>query len=385
MDEIETWLNQTHRNRTDNGDGLVRGLPGRAYRDTGILQREVSNWLSNTWVLAGVAHEMPERGDMVPVPNLRIFLVRGDDGEIRAFHNICRHRGHELVSENQSQTRFIVCPYHGWCYAHDGTLKSTSQFDGEGGRFAAGFDPASYGLRPVRCERWLDWIFVNLDGDAPPLNAHLGALNERLAGVDFSNLRHFHTLAHGDVQANWKLVLENSLEPYHTPYVHTKTGAGIPLRDHYTITEEGLLGCGIYMPETKPDQAAISGGTLTAESHFLSVPPLLIFVVYAGDTIIVHRNLPSLEHPDRTHRTVYLYSLREKPLTQSEIDDWMEIEYIITWRKTGRFTRTCSGASIRRSRTTAVFFPRSGRNRLKPFTRPGMPPSPGRTARPRIN
>ena len=329
MDDIETWLHQTHYARHNSKDGLVRGLPGRAYRDENVLQREVANWLSNTWVLAGVVHEIPGRGAMMPVPNLRIFLVHGNDGQIRAFHNICRHRGHELVSENQTQTRFITCPYHGWCYDHEGGLRSTSQFAGEGGHFAKGFNPESYSLRPVRCERWLDWIFVNLDGNAPPLSEHLGGLTKRLKDVDFRNLRHFHTLDHGDVQANWKLVMENSLEPYHTPYVHTKTGAGIPLRDHYTIVEKGLLGCGIYMPEAPPGSAPISNGTLTAESHFLSVPPLLIFVVYAGTTIIVHRNLPNLERPDRTHRTVYLYSLAEQPLTQAEIDEWMEIEYII--------------------------------------------------------
>jgi choline monooxygenase len=147
-------------------------------------------------------------------------------------------------------------------------LRSTSQFAGVSGKFADGFDADDFGLKPVRCEQWQDWIFVNLDGDAPPLDSHLGPLKNRLGDFDFINLRHLHTLEQGEVKANWKLIMENSLEPYHTPFVHKTTGGGIPLEDHYMIVDEGLIGCGIDMPEKDPDDPSLTEKGLTASHCF---------------------------------------------------------------------------------------------------------------------
>ena len=81
-------------------------------------------------------------------------------------------------------------------------------------------------------------VYVNLDGTAPPLADHLWPLTRRLADFELGSLRPFHSLVHGEVKANWKLVMENSLEPYHTPFVHGRTGAGIPLEDHHRVFGE---------------------------------------------------------------------------------------------------------------------------------------------------
>lgn len=325
MSEIEALLGTRLADRIGPDVAVARGLPRAAYLDKAVLDLEWRAWLSRTWLFVGLAREVPEPGDLAPVPYLRLFLARGADGEIRAFHNLCRHRGHELVQTRKEGAKAIVCPYHGWRYELTGALRATSFFAGSEGGFAPGFDPADFGLKPVRLARWHDWLFVNLDGTAPPLEAHLAPLTRRLSHVDLSDLHPFHDLEHGEVAANWKLIMENSLEPYHTPFVHARTGAGIPLEDHTMVREPGLLGCEIEVGAGGP--GVVDGG-VAADSQFLVVPPMLVFVLYANRIVIVHRNLPSLERPDRTWRSVHLYSLGE-PLPAREVDEWIEVERVI--------------------------------------------------------
>jgi len=329
MPDIDEWLSSVTVSLASGSNGLFRGLPGRAYRDKDILAKEFSQWFENTWLFVGCAHEIPAPGDLLPIPYLRLFLARDEDNVVRAYHNVCRHRGHELVQSAIQGSRTITCPYHGWCYDLKGRLRSTTQFGGKAGEFATGFTPHKFGLMSVRCEQWHDWMFVNIDGNAPPLDKHLGALQGRLSKFDFSNLRHIHTLEHGEVKSNWKLIMENSLEPYHTPFVHKQTGAGIPLEDHLMINEDGILGCYIELPEKTTGAPAITDGGLSTDSYFLSVPPLLIFVVYDGTTIIVHRNIPHPERPDRTWRTVYLFTIAEDDFTDAELQEWKDITYKI--------------------------------------------------------
>ncbi len=307
--------------------GLARGLPRAAYLSPDVLELERTRWLSRSWLFVGLGHEISNPGDLTPVPNFRLFLARDEEGGVRAFHNVCRHRGHELVAGPKQGCRHIVCPYHGWRYGLTGALKSISSFTGRAGETPPDFDMADHGLRAVRCETWHDWVFVNLDGTAPPLADYLRPLTQQLAEFDLSSLKHFHSLEHGEVKANWKLVMENSLEPYHTPFVHARTGAGIPLEDHHMILEEGLLGCGIDVGGEPADTA--SGGGISVDSRFFVVPPLFVFVLYDRRIVIVHRNLPHGERPDRTWRSIHLYSLGPEPLGAAEIEDWKRLEYAI--------------------------------------------------------
>ena len=124
MTAIEDLLGTPLAGRIAAPGGIGRGLPRAAYLDKAVLDLEVERWLSRTWLLVGLAHELPDPGDLMPVPWLRLFLARGRDGEVRAFHNVCRHRGHELVRSYKPRCRGIVCPYHGWRYGLDGGLQS---------------------------------------------------------------------------------------------------------------------------------------------------------------------------------------------------------------------------------------------------------------------
>jgi choline monooxygenase len=140
--------------------------------------------------------------------------VRGRDGGLRAFHNVCRHRAGPLVWDGASRSPLLRCKYHGWLYDLDGRLERTPDF-GE----AEGFDPARFSLFPVRVESWRGFVFVNLDAAAPPLAEGLGRLPREAEGLRFEGWRLHGRVAH-ELRCNWKTYVENYLEGYHVPYLH---------------------------------------------------------------------------------------------------------------------------------------------------------------------
>ena len=145
-----------------------------------------------------------------------VILVRGKDGVLRAFANYCRHRGSVLL-EGEGTCRRIICPYHAWSFMLDGSLWGCPDMQD-----AEGFDRVEYGLVPVRMETWNGFVFISFDDDAPALIDHLGDLPERMASHRLDRMRCTWRIDI-DVRANWKLLLENAMETYHTGIVHKAT------------------------------------------------------------------------------------------------------------------------------------------------------------------
>ena len=162
--------------RVAGADGVASRLPRAAYTDKDFQALEYRRWLDRTWLFVARAHDIPNPGDVSPVLGHPFFLVRGEDGEIRAFQNACRHRGHRLVEGPCNKKPAIICPYHAWAYGLDGRLLTTPHFGGHGRQQVAGFEREKYGLKPVRCARWHDWLFLNLDGEAPPIETFVAPL-----------------------------------------------------------------------------------------------------------------------------------------------------------------------------------------------------------------
>ena len=165
--------------------------------------------------VAPTASRLPGARRALAVGDDAIVLVRGDDGTLRGFFNVCRHRGSELLPCGTTATRAAIhCPYHGWTYALDGSLRATPRFAAP-----AGFDPEAFGLVPVRVAEWHGWVMVNVSGDAPPLDDWFGGLEELIVPYDCGSLvvgaTHEYTVA-----ANWKLPIENFHECYHCPAIH---------------------------------------------------------------------------------------------------------------------------------------------------------------------
>ncbi len=200
------------RDRAPLGPALEPNL----YLEPEIVRLEQEAIFERTWQLAGHVSDLAEPGsylttDVVDQP---VLVVRDHDGEIRAFRNVCRHRGSRLLSGSGQCGKAIRCLYHGWTYRTDGTLIGVPE-----GRDIPDLDKSRLGLHQVRAEVFCGLIFVNLDPGAEPLGERLGGLAERLARYDLPSLRRFGK--GGDVQpANWKVVVENYIEGYHIPIAH---------------------------------------------------------------------------------------------------------------------------------------------------------------------
>jgi Rieske 2Fe-2S family protein len=194
--------------------GPSRLLPQEAYTSQDVLDWERTHLFEGSWTCAGTTFELQRPGDQhaVRVGRDGILLVRGEDGTLRGFYNVCRHRAHELLPPDGCRSaRSIRCPYHGWTYGLDGALRHGSDQEG--------FDPAREGLIEARVQEWGAWVFVNASGDAPPFADWIGTLEGLCRGYETGRLRvgaeHVY-----EIPANWKLVVENYDECYHCPQIH---------------------------------------------------------------------------------------------------------------------------------------------------------------------
>jgi glycine betaine catabolism A len=190
-------------------------LPAAAYLDTDVFDWETEHFFDGGWMCVGRAAELPDIASQraISVGSSSVLLSRGRDGVIRAFANICRHRGHELLPCGATATRAVIqCPYHAWSYELDGALRLAPHL---GDRI----DPAEFGLVPVALEQWGGWLFVNLDGRAAPFADHVGALPAMLANWACDELV-VGVSHHYELAANWKLAAENYHECYHCPLIH---------------------------------------------------------------------------------------------------------------------------------------------------------------------
>jgi glycine betaine catabolism A len=198
--------------------GESRLLPREAYVDPDVFAWEQEHFLRARWMCVARSEELPGAADQraVRLGSESALLVRGEDGVVRAFANACRHRGHELLPCDTTATgkRAIVCPYHAWGYGLDGRLKAAPNFRG-----VKDFDTAEFPLLPLSAQEWHGYVFLNMSGDAGPLQEQVGDLGEVLAPWDIASLR---TLASHDyvVESNWKVLSENYNECYHCPTIH---------------------------------------------------------------------------------------------------------------------------------------------------------------------
>jgi Rieske 2Fe-2S family protein len=197
--------------------GDARMLPREAYVDEAVLAWEREHLFDGGWVCAGRVADVaePRAQKAVRVGTTGVLLARGDDGELRAFANICRHRGHELLACGATNVRGVIqCPYHAWSYELDGRLRLVPH----GGDHAS-IDRDRLGLQPVRLATWGGWVFVNVDGRAPAFEEHLGGLADLAANWQCDRLVVAATHEYA-LQANWKIACENYHECYHCPLIH---------------------------------------------------------------------------------------------------------------------------------------------------------------------
>ncbi|WP_194903766.1 aromatic ring-hydroxylating oxygenase subunit alpha [Catenulispora rubra] len=194
--------------------------------DPAYYEAEREAVFKRTWLNVGRVERVPRTGSYftkeLPVANTSLIIVRGKDKEIRAFHNVCRHRGNKLVwndfpgAEVSGTCRQFTCKYHAWRYDLSGGLTFIQQED----EFFD-LDKGDYGLKGVRCEIWEGFIFINLDPNAAPLTEYLGELAKGLEGYPFHEMTEVFSYR-AEIGSNWKLFIDAFAEFYHAPVLHQK-------------------------------------------------------------------------------------------------------------------------------------------------------------------
>ena len=248
-------------------------IPAPWYVDSRIAELEARALFSKTWQMVGRAEQVEAPGQFVTasVAGEPIVVVRGNDGVLRGFYNVCRHHAAAVVTEACGQASILHCPYHGWNYGLDGSLKGMPEFDG-----VRNFDRQQNGLVPVKVETWEKFVFVNLDPEAVPLPDFLGGLVNRVAPLNVSKLHYFDSRTY-DIHCNWKVFVDNYLDGgYHVPHLHRGLSSVLDYKQ-YSIENEDRY-CLQSSPMVASSEDAATGATRKGDRawYFWQYPNLMI-------------------------------------------------------------------------------------------------------------
>jgi len=295
-------MSQAFALRTSNPETTNRSfepLPPRAYTSQDWFDREQEMIFNRCWQFAGMVEDLPAPRSYLctTVGRHPLVVLRGEDGELRAFHNICRHRGAQLLEGQGTLRSAIVCPYHSWTYAPDGRLKGVPQK-----QFFPGLRKDTLGLKPAACQVWNNLIFVHPDPAAEPLEDWLGGFPEKAGPHRIEELVEVWRQRY-EIAANWKIVVENYLDGYHLWHLHSKSLGDYLDYGHLTWEFVGQHWVS-YLPLADPDRvdywqfppiASVPKSQRSAFSHLL-FPNLGI--VADGESWSILQILPLA--PDKT-------------------------------------------------------------------------------------
>ena len=271
-------------------------LSGEYFTSDEIFHLERERIFHRSWLVAGHVSQLASLGSffLFELDRESVMVVRGTDGEIRAFHNLCRHRGSRLCGDPSGVLgKAIQCPYHAWTYGLDGALRAAPNMTE-----VHGFDKGDWSLLPVALAEWQGLLFVNLAADPVPFAEALPGLAGKFAEWRLPELRSVHQSVY-EVEANWKLFFHNYSECYHCLGVHPHLNKLIPYRNTENDLDEGpVLGGPMWM--TDPEGSMTIGGArcavpfpgLTPEQagrvYYYTVFPSA-FLSFLPDYVLVHR------------------------------------------------------------------------------------------------
>lgn len=211
-------------------------VPSSWYTSEQIHQFDREAIFAKNWQAVGQLSQLTRPGDCLTaaVADNPIIVVRGKDGELRAFFNVCRHRGGPLMMDDGNCT-MLQCKYHGWTYHLDGSLRGVPRWD----RVDL-FDKKDFGLVPLALEVWEDLVWVCLDSPDVALRGLIGGIKERVSanGQNLLQGLHFYKRVVYDVKCNWKAYVDNYLEGYHLPHVHPELCNLLDVQKYVTETSQ---------------------------------------------------------------------------------------------------------------------------------------------------
>ncbi len=248
-------------------------IPAPWYVDPRIAHLEAQTVFTHSWQVAGRAEQV-ERPCQFVTANIAdepIVIIRGVDGQLRAFYNVCRHHAAKVVTEPCGSASILHCPYHGWNYGLDGSLKGMPEFDG-----VKNFERHENGLVPVKADIWEAFVFVTLDPNAQPLHEFLGGLVKRCAPLGLAKLHYFDTRVY-EIACNWKVFVDNYLDGgYHVPHLHKGLSSVLDYKQ-YTIENEDRY-CLQSSPMVASNEDAATGSTRKGDRawYFWQYPNFMI-------------------------------------------------------------------------------------------------------------
>lgn len=237
-------------------------LEGRYYASPEIYDRETERIFLRQWIFAGRTHVLPNAGDYFvrDFENESVIVVRGDDGELRAFHNACRHRGTRICREAHGQfTAGIRCPYHAWTYGLSGELRGVPNMKDD-----PHFCRDDWPLKPVALAEWDGCVMLNLAPDPVPFAEAYAPFLGKFERWRLGDVVSAHQVVY-ELRANWKLVFQNYSECYHCPSLHPRLNELTPYRDSINDLEEGPLLGG-------PMRMSKAGGSMTMDGERCARP-----------------------------------------------------------------------------------------------------------------
>jgi phenylpropionate dioxygenase-like ring-hydroxylating dioxygenase large terminal subunit len=291
------------------GANLERGntLPPHWYTHRAIFEAEKERIFGRTWQYVGHLGQVREPGDFftVTLGDMPVIVVRDNDGRLRAFANVCRHRGSEVVIECSGNRKTMQCHYHGWTYDLDGSLRAAPRANEQ-----TAFDKSALGLISFAIDSWGPFIFVNPDPAPGPLAELLGAMPaffER-AGADVSKVRMLRRDTY-DLAANWKIIVENFNECYHCPIAHPKFSSVIDT-DAYRVDTDNEYFSTYYGPLIRSRSEGVSYATLWPSAMFaLSTNPISMQVLCVWPIDV-----------DRTRETIDYYFVDD--VTEAQMNEY---------------------------------------------------------------
>jgi len=298
---IETHKPSAFHTTTETFLDAAKSLPQKYFVSPDIFAREQAEIFSKQWLLVGHESHLKKSGDffLATIAGESLIVLRDQKSEVRAFYNVCRHRGTRLKEDSCGHASAIQCPYHAWTYRLDGRLIGAPHMDE-----VPGFDKADYSLRAVNLALWEGFIFINLDGNAMPLEEWFAPLNGKFSHWNIPTLQPAKRIEY-DVQANWKLMFENYSECYHCPGVHPQLQKVSPYDSAENDLREGPF-LGGFMKINPGKSLTMSGNACAAfvgkienlqQVFYYSIFPNMLLSLHP-EYVMLHQLWP--QSPERT-------------------------------------------------------------------------------------